>query len=384
MSEKRLKVLQLGKLYYPVTGGIEKTMQQIAEGIKDNVDSCVLAAQPKGKAYGAIVNGVKVYYAKSWGTVASLPISIDLVRYLCRHAKEYDVIHLHVPFPLGDLACLLSGYKGKLIVYWHSDIVRQKQFLLLYKPLMKWLLKRADVILAATEGNIIGSKWIRPYKWKCRTVPFGLSKNIEKSSDRFWLLQQNEKIIRQSIEKQNGGLKLLFIGRLVYYKGCDVLIKAIDLLGEQDIEVVIVGTGILEQELKRYVDDKKIKCNITFMGFVEEDDLCVMIEECDVFVFPSTENSEAFGLVQLEAMAYGKPVINTSLPTGVPWVSLNGVTGLTVSPGNVQELADAILWMKYHPVERIEMGKRAREWVKKEFTEEKMNQSLLEIYKEDL
>lgn len=373
---KKLKVLQLGKLYYPAIGGIEKTMQQIAEGIQGEVDSFVLAAQPRGKAYEKSVNGVHVYYAKSWGTVASLPVSFDLVFYLCKHAGEYDVIHLHMPFPLGDLACLLSGFHGKLVVYWHSDIVRQKKMMILYRPLMNRLLKRADVICIATKGNIDGSNDIKPYADKCRLVPFAVGKGLEERSDAYW-----EK--RHLNESERGmPLRLLFIGRLVYYKGCDVLLEAMRGFQGEQVELVIIGGGVLEAQLKEQTHRYHLEKQVCFLGKVSDEELIKEIEKTDVFVFPSVANSEAFGLVQLEAMVYGKPVINTNLSTGVPWVSLNGVTGLTVPVGDAKRLADAIRWMQEHPDERKLMGENARRRVKTEYTEEIMIRRLLGIYKE--
>lgn len=380
MGKQMLKVLQLGKQYYPHIGGIEITMQQIAEGIAGEVESHVLAAQERGAAYTNVVGGVPVYYAKSWGVIASLPISFDLIRYLRIHASEYDVIHLHMPFPLGDLACLLSGFKGKLVLYWHSDVVRQKKLMILYKPFMNWILKRADAIAVATQGNIDGSPYLKPYENKCRIIPFGLRKEWEWKSDRYW-----ERAVHDSIKRE---LNLLFIGRLVYYKGCDILVSALEqikaeLTSEEmsHIHCRIVGAGALETELKDCVRDAGLEESVSFPGRLSDEEMEREIEQCDVFVFPSVANSEAFGLVQLETMAYGKPVINTSLSTGVPWVSLNGETGLTVPPGDVAALKDAIFWMRDHERERNDMGEKARERVKKEFSQEKLLDNILTLYR---
>ncbi len=315
--KKKLRVLQLGKQYFPHTGGIEATMQQIAEGIQGEVESFVLVAQERGRAYTKVVRGVPVYYAKSLGVVASLPISWDLVRYLCKHAAEYDVIHLHMPFPLGDLACFLSGFKGKLILYWHSDIVRQKKSMVFYKPLMNWTLKRADAIAIATQENIDGSPYVKPFENKCVLIPFGLRKEWDEKSDRYWIKRTDI-----SEEENSGVLRLLFIGRFVYYKGCDILISAMEKIKTEfledmkDIRLTMVGSGVLEEELKQRVQNSGLNENVEFVGKISDDMLEEEIRQCQVLVFPSIANSEAFGLVQLEAMAFGKPVINTSLATG--------------------------------------------------------------------
>ncbi len=379
MGNRKLKVLQLGKQYFPHIGGIEVTMQQIAEGIQGEVDSFVLAAQGKGAAYTKVINGVPVYYARSLGVVASLPISWDLIRWLCKHASEYDIIHLHMPFPLGDLACLLSGFRGKLVLYWHSDIVRQKKAMYLYKPLMNWTLRRADAIAVATQGNIDGSPYVKPFEDKCVLIPFGLRDEWRKKSDQYWA--------NYTPGPDKDSLRILFIGRLVYYKGCDVLMRAMKQIkdktqeGLRNIELHLVGTGTLEAELKEYVRQTDMEDYIHFLGRASDAELEREIEWCDVLAFPSVANSEAFGLVQMEVMAYGKPVINTSLPTGVPWVSLDGKTGLTVHPGSPEELADAIMWMKNNPERRQEMGRNARERIMTEFSQKQMLDRLLKLYR---
>lgn len=388
MEKRKLKVLQLGKQYYPHIGGIEATMQQIAEGIQGEADSYVLASQGRGAAYTKIINGVPVYFAKSLGIIASLPISWDLVRYLRKHAHEYDVIHLHMPFPLGDLACLLSGYKGRLVLYWHSDIVRQKKAMLFYRPLMNWTLRRADAIAIATQGNIDGSPYVKPFEDKCVRIPFGLRKAWEEKSDRYW--EQRARSSQSIRLKQESGriLRLLFIGRLVYYKGCSILMDAMEKLKEElgeeihQVQLVIVGTGVLENEMKAQAKRAGLDKTIRFLGRASDKRLEKELERCDVLVFPSVANSEAFGLVQLEAMSYGKPVINTSLPTGVPWVSLDKETGLTVPPEDARALCKAILWMKRNPEECGRMGERARQRVKTEFTQEKMLEQIMTLYRE--
>lgn len=384
MEGRKLRVLQLGKQYYPHIGGIEITMQQIAEGLQGEVDSFVLAAQERGPARRDVIHHVPVYYAKSWGIIASMPISWDLIGYLRRHRDDYDIIQLHMPFPLGDLACLLSGFKGKLVLYWHSDIVRQKKAMLFYRPLLQWTLRRADVIAIATQGNIDGSPYVKPFEKKCVKVPFGLRKEWEEKSDRYWAeREQREELLFEKVNRK-AALKLLFIGRLVYYKGCEVLMEAMEWLDKshqlEGVELCLVGAGVLEKELKERVQRAGLEGHITFAGQVSDEVLEEKIRGCDAFIFPSVANSEAFGLVQLETMAFGKPVINTSLPTGVPWVSIAGKTGLTVPPNDAKALGKAILWMKEHPTEREEMGKQARQRVKKAFNQKKFLKKMLWLY----
>ena len=134
---------------------------------------------------------------------------------------------------------------------------------------------------------------------------------------------------------------MLFVGRLVYYKGLEYLIEAMRWV--PDAVLVVVGTGPLRGRLQR-LSEQWLGCpgKVVFLGAVAEHDLCAWYHACDVFVLPSVELSEAFGLVQLEAMACAKPVVTTDLPTGVTYVNQHGHTGLVVPRRNSRALAEAI------------------------------------------
>ncbi len=370
---KKLKILQINKLYYPVTGGIERVVQQIAEGLKNRTDMEVLVCRERGKTVTENISGVKVNRAGSLGVLFSMPISFAFFSKLRKLSKDKDVLHFHMPFPLGDLACLLSGYKGKVIVWWHSDIVRQKKLMKLYRPIMERFLKRADVIIVATKGHIDGSDYLPKYRDKCVIIPFGVDPKIE---------YRGEQYLKKTVPILKDKINLLFVGRLVYYKGCEVLLRAVGRVDK--VELTMVGSGELEDRLKEESAILGIQGRIHFRGNLNENELNKAFEDCDVFVLPSILKSEAFGLVQIEAMAYGKPVINTNLPSGVPDVSIDHITGLTVPPDDVQALADAISWMADHEEERIKMGRKARERVEECFQMEDMLNKILAVYQNEL
>lgn len=354
-------------------------VQQIAEGLQDQVNMKILVCSDKKESITENINGVNIHRAGSFKMLGNMPLSFSFIRELKRQSKDSDVIHFHLPFPLGDLGCLLSGYKGKVVVWWHSDIVRQKKMMLLYQPIMNRFLKRADVIIVATQGHIDGSKYLKEYKNKCQIIPYGVDPAIEQRADDWIKTRETEKTCDlEELSAEKKPVRFLFAGRLVYYKGCKILLEAFAKV--KGAKLIMIGSGVMEHELKKLAHDYQIEENIEFLGNVSDEKLITNFEECDVFVLPSIVRSEAFGLVQIEAMAYEKPVINTNLPSGVPYVSIDHVTGLTVEPEDVDGLADAMCWMVEHPAERLEMGIQGRKRVKEEYQMSRMLGSLLELY----
>ena len=366
---EKIKILQINKLYYPAIGGIERVVQYIAEGLKEKTEMSVLTCVPRGKGKREVIHGIPVHRCTTFGTLFSLPISLSFLFALRKEAKDKDILQFHAPFPLGDLACLLSGYRGKVVLYWHSDVVKQKKLMYLYRPIMERFLRRVDVIITSAYGNISGSSYLGPYKDKCVVIPFAVSKEVEARGKEYLLSAVPE------TERQT---RFLFVGRLVYYKGVDVLLRAFERLSEG--ELTIIGSGPLEAELKEFVRAHDLEKRVHFLGQVSEEELYRQFAECDVFVLPSVAKSEAFGLVQLEAMAYGKPVINTWLSSGVPEVSLNGLTGITVKPGDAEELSQAMDRLAVDVQLRQRMGKAARTRLEQEFTFDVMMNRMMELY----
>jgi len=374
----KIRILEVNKAYCPHIGGIETLVQQYSEKLSeyDDIEVKVLVCRDgKGSTIHENANGTDLTRAGSLGTYFSCPVSLSFIRLFRDMSENADAVHIHFPFPLADLALLLSGYKGKVILSWHSDIVRQKKLMFFYKPLMNYLLERADVILTATKGHIKYSDFLWKYRKKCRILPYGIN------PDDYCVY--GETVLKS---RYKGSVKVFFTGRLVYYKGVDVLLKAFREVISRNIncELFIAGEGVLESGLKEYTDSCGLADRIHFLGFLPETDLKSAYNACDIFVLPSTEKSEAFGIVQIEAMACGKPVINTRLPSGVPYVSKNGVTGITVRPKNVPQLADAIEKLCTDPELRKEYGRNGAERVNRYFSEEKIIRKLYSIIKEDL
>lgn len=366
----KIRILQINKLYHPWVGGIESVIKDVAEGLDSRTDMQVLVCKPKGRTSDDKVNGIKVFRSGSLGMLFSMPISLSFPFHVRKFAAQADVIIVHDPFPLGDLAVLLSGFKGKVILWWHSDIVKQKRLLKLIEPIIHGILRRADVIFVTTEGYIDGSAYIPEYRDKCRFVPYGID------TEKYLSIKKTP--ILSDKRTYPDSIKVLFVGRLVYYKGCDVLLEAFKAV--DGAELFIVGTGADEEKLR--IMAEPVSDRVHFMGNLPDDELKCAFADCDIFVLPSVEKSEAFGIVQLEAMVYGKPVINTDLKTSVPRVSLHNQTGLTVKAGSVSELADAIRLLTENEPLRRQLGENAAERIKKHFDRQAMLNSVLEVCKE--
>lgn len=366
----KIKILQVNKLYFPWIGGVEKVVQEISEGLREKAEVSVLVCQPKGKGSEEVYNEIPVTRAGSLGMLRSMPISFSFINKFRKLSKNADIIQFHFPFPLGDLACLLSHYKGKVVIWWHCDIIKQKNIMFLYKHIMKRFLKRADLILTAAKENIECSKHLKEFKDKCRVIPFGIDIKKYEESPKVSILTE------MLNSKKN--MKVLFVGRLVYYKGLDILIDAF--ANTRNAELFIVGVGRLDKSLREKVESLEMSDKVHFIGRLSDDELKSAFSDCDFFVLPSVANTEAFGLVQLEAMVYGKPVINTALYTGVPSVSLDGVTGLTVKPGDVCELRSAIQRLVDDKELRKRLGEGAFNRVRECYDIEKMIEDIYVEY----
>lgn len=228
---------------------------------------------------------------------------------------------------------------------------------------------------------IKNSKILRRFQKKCSVIPFCVSEEcLERGkalANGFY--RQKEQDDSVGVCRQNRRIRILFVGRLVWYKGCDILLKAFAKMKHANCRLVLVGGGPLEQELKNLAANLKLE-NVQFTGMVSEEEKMRQLEVCDFLVLPSVSEAEAFAVVQLEAMAFGKPVINTALKSGVPKVSIDGVTGKTVKPGSVRELTAAMDELAQNAGLRKEYGMNALRIVQKHYTQEVMTRRLRKVF----
>lgn len=352
-----MNILELGKFYTPHHGGIETLLRSWCEGfaLKGARVDCVVANEgPRTRSEH--MNGVFVHRCASFGSVFSTSIS---PRYLLAARNiPSSIWHLHAPNPLADLAAMLWLGRRPLVISYHSDIVRQARLMKLYGPLLRHVLGRASRIVVATPKHFEYSPWLAEHQNRVRCIPFGIDLRRFESD-----LRDGAKISEvQDLAK--GRRIVLTIGRLVGYKGQRFLIEA---CRDLDVELWLVGSGPLEAELRCLATELGIQGRTRFWGSLDDAMLASVLHACDVFVLPSITPNEAFGLVQVEAMACEKPVISCDLKSGVPFVNQHGQTGLVVPPGDPPALAGALIEILSNPARALQMGTAGKARARAEF-----------------
>lgn len=365
-----MKVLLVNKLYFPVIGGVETVVRDLARYLPEEIERKVLVASENRLGSVGHINGVEVIKTPSLGIFKSTPLPPTFPLYLKRFEDWADVYHLHFPFPPGEISFLLANIHKPLVVTYHSDIVRQKTLLRIYEPLLKRFLKRAERIIATSPNYIITSPYLSEFKDKCEVVPLGIDVEKQKPTPA---VKKKASQIRRKYKPPI----ILFVGRLIYYKGVEYLLKAM-----KDVEgtLILVGGGPLKTELHTLASTLGIDKRIIFLPHLDYEDLVAMYYACDLFCLPSIERSEAFGIVLLEAQACGKPVISTEIGTGTSYANLDGVTGFVVPPKNEKALAEALNRILLDDKLSKMLGGQAKKRVEREFKVIEMARKTAEIY----
>ena len=363
---KKLRVLQVGKYYAPFKGGMESSLELLCRGLKDHVDLEVLVANESNKTVREEWNGVSVHRLAQQLKVSSSSICLGL--WQAMRVARADIVHIHLPNPLALLTFHLGGISSRLICTYHSDIVKQRILAQIIEPLQEGALKRCEALIAGTPQLIESSPVLSRHKDRCVVIPFGLRDSCFHPADAGDVA---------ALRLKFPGPIILGVGRLVYYKGFEVLIQAFARVRRPGT-LLIVGEGPLRQKLEQLITELGLEGRVVLMGSVPE--TAPYFEACDVFVLSSVAKTETFGVVQLEAMARSKPVINTNLESGVTFVSIHEQTGLTVPIGNVEALGEAINRLLQDPSLRKRYGEAGYQRVITEFTAEKMVKRTLELY----
>lgn len=350
-----MKLLQVNKFYWPHIGGIEKVVAQIKEALGGEVLCCTDNSEVAAKAAEQVTKTKTIF------TAFGMPISLKFFSYYKQTGRLFETIILHHPFPAAFLAELLFPCHRQLVVWYHSDIVRQKITGWIIRPLIKKILSRADKILVANENIISSSSILKEFKNKITVVPFGVEN--PKPTDNMTVA---------NIKKEFGNPLILAVGRLIYYKGFEYFIESMQQVKAHGL---IIGEGPLLRKLQSQIDSLKLNDKIKIIP--PQADLSPYFQAASIFAFPSIANSEAFGLVQAEALSYGLPVVNTNLKTGASGVSIGGFTGETVPIKNAALLGEALQKILSDEHLRASYSNAAKQRFEEKFTETAFKQRLI-------
>jgi glycosyltransferase involved in cell wall biosynthesis len=328
-------------------GGVEKSVSDLCRGLASTHRLDVLCTA-RGPSTKRELENISVTAAGGFLSMSGRPISPAFVDYIRNY--DVDVVHYHLPCPMAVLSNSLARPRAKIrVATWHHDLVRHRLFNIALTPLLNRFLESLDSIIVTAPQLIDCTPALRRFRNKCIVIPLGVEHKRFEALDYDLILD---------IRSRFGSPLILYVGRLVYYKGCEVLLEAMRAVPQAHL--IMVGTGPLQPHLEHVLQESGLKDRVHLVGWQPESTLRNLFQACDLFVLPSTLSTECFGLVQVEAMLCGKPVVNTALDTGVPWVSLHGETGLTVPPGNDVALASAINRLLGNSELRRQLGEQAR------------------------
>lgn len=329
-----MKILHISKYYYPYIGGVENICRYLVDGETENECAVVCFNDARHNAVD-MVHGVRVYRVGAWVTVARQALSGAYFTVLRKAIREFkpDVIQFHWanPFPAAILLMVIPK-DVKLVIHWHMDIIKQKKFYPLIRPVETALLKRADLVVVTSPNYKEESQPLQPFLDKVKVLPNAIDEEtmIKREDDDEHILKIKERYNNRKI--------VFFVGRHIQYKGLPYLVEAEPHI-KSDCEIIIAGNGPLTKELKAKCHSKRVH----FVGRLTDDELRWYHYAASVFAFPSITKNEAFGVALAEAMYCNTPAVTFTIPgSGVNWVNLSGETGLEVPNGDSVAFAKAI------------------------------------------
>jgi glycosyltransferase involved in cell wall biosynthesis len=364
-----IKVLHIYKTSHPSTfGGIETFIDQLASNsLKHGITSEVLSLSKKNVPSSTVIKEYLVHLERENFSIFSNSFSFTLLSKFIKLQADVDIIHYHFPWPFMDLLHFLAKVKKPTIVTYHSDIIRQRKLYKIYFPLMKLFLTDVTRIVATSENYINSSIPLQTFNDKVSIIPIGIGESS------YPVISNANKLMWENILGRN---YFLFIGVLRYYKGLHILLEAFK---ELNCNLVIIGEGFLEKELKKYAIENNIN-NVKFIGAVTELDKVSILNLCLSVVLPSNSRAEAFGISLVEGAMFGKPLISCNIGTGTSFINIHNETGLVVNPNDVYSLKNALIKIKNNPDLVAQFGNNARMRYEKLFTAEKMVQSYSNLY----
>lgn len=364
-----MKVLHFYKTYYPDSyGGVEQVIYQLAENMSaQGVESHILSLSREPQRNYVKHDSHTVHTSSLTFEIASTGFSWKAIKKYAELASQADIIHFHFPWPFMDIVHLISNIKKPTIVSYHSDIIKQKHLLKLYKPLMYKFLEDADIIVASSPIYAKNSLTLNRYSQKTHIIPYGLNEHLYPTV--------NNKL-RTELEQQLPQKFFLFIGALRYYKGLEYLLKAASI---NRLPVVIAGSGGIEHQLRILAKELNLS-NVFFIGEISNEEKCTLLSLCTAFIFPSNQTSEAFGISLLEAAMFSKAMITCDIGTGTSYINIHEETGLVIPPSDAINLSCAMQTLWNNEGKTKKYGANARARFDALFTAEKMTNEYLNLY----
>ena len=395
-SNVYMKIAHIVSTYPPYYGGMGNTVFEMASGLVERGHEVAVFTpdayeqkeikprEAETEPEHAPVLQTKIDYAKrlkpslKYGNAARLP-------QLRRELEGSELVHLHYPF--FGTANLVRRYKEDhpatpFVITYHMDTRAPGGKGLIFKYYsaywMPKILRSADRLIASSLEYIESSQasaLYRENKKKWIGLPFGVD------TIRFQPRAKPEALFARHQLDPNLPV-ILFVGGMDaahYFKGVPVLLKAL-LLAKRDglkVQAVFVGDGELKEQFRLQASGFRLQDHVRFVGHVSDEELPYYYNLADVLVLPSINQGEAFGMVLLEAMASGIPVIGSNLP-GVRTVARDG--GLTVEPNNTIDLSEAIMGFFYNQADRAAWRQKARRVAEEKYAWPGIVERLEEIY----
>lgn len=394
-----MRVLHVGKFFPPHPGGIERCMADLCAALSARgVAAAALAhAEPGAKSIQRRdPAGFDVTLAACHGQLLYAPLSPSFPFLLKRTLADFrpDLLHLHLP-NTSAFFTLLSPAARRLpwVVHWHADIpldTRRHMLRLAYGAYRPWeraMLRRANAIIATSQPYRDSSAALAPWLEKTHVIPLGIA-DSSIASDRLAATAGDSPLLRPQPSDASPPLRILAVGRLSYFKGVDVLLRAIADVAEATL--LVIGDGECRSALEQQARSLGIEPRVRFAGRVDMDAVGAMTlhaayENADVFCLPSTDRAESFGLVLLEAMRARLPAIASAIAgSGVGFVVRDGETGLLVPPGDAAALANALRRLAADAGLRARMGAAGAQRWQQEFTLDRAADRVLRLYEQVL
>lgn len=369
-----MRLLQAYKVYRPdADGGVPEVISQLTALRECGDDIRILVARSRGLSRRYVADDTPVTAVGSLGELLSMPLAPTFPLELWRAARACDVLALHSPFPLNDLGLLLGvPDRVAVVVHWHAQVPEFGLATSLVTPFVRRTLERADRIIVSDKSLVAGE--LAPFDEKCVAIPYGIDVAYWSSLDD-----------RQTSEAEQLRSKyprlIVSTGRLVPYKGYPVLLQAMQ---DVDGELIIIGEGREYERLLAMARELGVADRVTFKGYLSRDDLKVHLHAAQLFALASISTAEAFGIVQIEAMASSLPVVNTDLPTAVPEIARDGIEGLTVTPGNPKALGAAIRRLLDDEETRTRMRHAALARAQDEYSQARFLERIRQVYSDAL